>query len=127
MYCRNCGAEIDDEAAICIHCGVATNNHKTERRESNPLALVGFILSFFVQIAGLICSIIAYRRCKENPNLEGKSMSLAGILISAISIGLALLIAVFWIVIVFVIISNIPDDPNAPGELTKLFSLLLFK
>jgi len=25
MFCRNCGKEIDDKAAICIHCGVATN------------------------------------------------------------------------------------------------------
>lgn len=25
MYCRKCGKEIDDEAVICVHCGVATN------------------------------------------------------------------------------------------------------
>ncbi len=24
MYCRNCGQQIDDKAAICIHCGVST-------------------------------------------------------------------------------------------------------
>ena len=24
MYCRKCGKEIDDEAAFCVHCGVAT-------------------------------------------------------------------------------------------------------
>ncbi len=50
MYCRNCGAEIRDEADICIHCGVPTHNHKTEKQE-NPLALIGFILSFFMQLA----------------------------------------------------------------------------
>ena len=26
MYCRNCGKEIDDKAAVCIHCGVATKD-----------------------------------------------------------------------------------------------------
>lgn len=26
MFCRNCGKEIDDNAAVCIHCGVATAN-----------------------------------------------------------------------------------------------------
>ncbi|MBQ6863899.1 MAG: zinc ribbon domain-containing protein [Clostridia bacterium] len=26
MFCTNCGKEIDNNAAICIHCGVATNN-----------------------------------------------------------------------------------------------------
>ncbi|MCR1950033.1 zinc ribbon domain-containing protein [Clostridium sp. DSM 100503] len=25
MFCKNCGKEIDDNAAVCIHCGVATN------------------------------------------------------------------------------------------------------
>lgn len=26
MFCKNCGKEIEDKAAICIHCGVATNS-----------------------------------------------------------------------------------------------------
>ncbi len=25
MYCQNCGAEIDDNAYVCIHCGVRTD------------------------------------------------------------------------------------------------------
>lgn len=26
MYCKNCGQQIDDKAAVCIHCGVATHD-----------------------------------------------------------------------------------------------------
>ncbi len=26
MYCKNCGQEIADNAAVCIHCGVAVSN-----------------------------------------------------------------------------------------------------
>ena len=26
MYCRNCGNEMDNQAAICVKCGVARNN-----------------------------------------------------------------------------------------------------
>ena len=26
MFCKNCGKEIDDNTAVCIHCGVATNS-----------------------------------------------------------------------------------------------------
>ena len=26
MYCKNCGQEIDNLAAVCIHCGVAVGN-----------------------------------------------------------------------------------------------------
>lgn len=25
MFCKNCGKEIDDNASVCIHCGVSTN------------------------------------------------------------------------------------------------------
>ena len=30
MYCRKCGKEIDDEAAVCVHCGVATKEPAAE-------------------------------------------------------------------------------------------------
>lgn len=26
MYCSKCGKEIDDEAVVCVHCGIATQN-----------------------------------------------------------------------------------------------------
>lgn len=26
MFCTNCGAQIDDKAVVCVHCGVATHN-----------------------------------------------------------------------------------------------------
>ncbi len=28
MFCYNCGKEIDDNAVVCIHCGVETKNMK---------------------------------------------------------------------------------------------------
>ncbi len=30
MYCKNCGKEIDNNAAVCIHCGVATDNRPAQ-------------------------------------------------------------------------------------------------
>ena len=108
MYCRNCGSQISDEAAICIHCGVPTHNKTTApKRESNVMALIGFILSFFVSVAGLVCSIIAYRRCKENPDLEGKGMALAGLIISAMKVG-AVIVYLACMLILFGIIFNAP-------------------
>jgi len=35
MYCHKCGKEIDDEAVVCIHCGVKTKNFKEEDKEVN--------------------------------------------------------------------------------------------
>ena len=40
------------------------NNNK----QSNTIAIIGFILSFFIAIAGLICSIIGLVKSKELNN-----------------------------------------------------------
>ena len=90
MFCKNCGKEIDDKAAICVHCGVAVEK-KSENSETNVLAIVGFVLSFFIALAGLICSIIGYKRAPEFGG-KGKSLALAGIIISIISMALVVLI-----------------------------------
>ena len=29
MYCRKCGKQIDDEAVVCVHCGVATKDSES--------------------------------------------------------------------------------------------------
>lgn len=125
-YCSHCGAQIDDEAVICIHCGVATPKHQQNVQcQSHPLAIIGFVLSFFAQIAGLICSIIAFRRCKENPNLEGKSLALAGILISAISLGIAAFIFLFYFSFFFAIIDGlIKSSPNINEVAYAITSLI---
>ena len=62
MYCKYCGSEIDDRAVICPKCGVATSEVQIQNsveQKTNTLAIVGFVLSFVVAIAGLICSVIA--------------------------------------------------------------------
>ncbi len=50
---------------------------------NNTIALVGFILSFFVPIAGLICSIIGLRNVKVTGKRKG--LAIAGIVISAVT------------------------------------------
>jgi len=34
MYCHKCGKEIDDEAVVCIHCGVDTKNLDNNKDKS---------------------------------------------------------------------------------------------
>ena len=59
-----------------------------QMQNENTIAVVGFILSFFVSIAGLICSIIGYNNTKKGaPN---KGLAIAGIVIS--SVGLAIIL-----------------------------------
>ncbi len=36
MFCKNCGKEIDDNAAVCIHCGVAVNGNNSGNLSGQP-------------------------------------------------------------------------------------------
>ena len=95
MFCKNCGKEIDDRAVVCPYCGVQVGGLDAAQEKTNTLAIVGFILSFFIAIAGLVCSIIAL---KQAPSFggNGKGLATAGIVISIV----AIVIAVIYIFIV---------------------------
>lgn len=109
MICSNCGKDIDVEKVICPHCGVTTKlfnsvyNYHYNRiinttpleKQTNVLAIVGFILSFFVSIAGLVCSVIGYNKSDEL-NGSGKAFSIAGMLIS-IAMIIATIALLFWL------------------------------
>ena len=42
MFCKNCGQEIDNNADVCIHCGVATGkNASSLNRIDEPSHLPG--------------------------------------------------------------------------------------
>ena len=97
MFCKNCGQEIDDKAVVCPHCGVSTQPEAPAAVKTNTLAIVVFVLSFFVAIAGLVCSIIARKQCRER-NEGGEGLALAGIIISSVEIA-------FVVLYVFVIIA----------------------
>ena len=71
---------------------------ENNKKNSNVIAIVGFILSFFIGLAGLICSIIGLIKSKELNS--GKAFSIAGIIISSLRIALTLLLTVFIMLIV---------------------------
>lgn len=98
MFCRNCGKVVDDQTVVCPYCGVQLGKieNGNSANETYTLAIVGFILSFFISIAGLICSIIAYKKCRDE-NLNGKGFSIAGIAISVVPM---ILLVIYFIVII---------------------------
>lgn len=59
-YCRNCGAEVADEAIVCIHCGCATGNSipKSKPADSNSETL-RMIAKIFM-VLGCIASAAAF-------------------------------------------------------------------
>ena len=64
-YCRKCGMEIDDEAVICVHCGVPTDKFDSAR--GGGKANIGLIiLSFWLPLVGIILGLY-YNSCgKKN-------------------------------------------------------------
>ncbi|MDR3598668.1 zinc ribbon domain-containing protein [Clostridium sp.] len=53
MFCKNCGQEIDDNADVCIHCGVATEKRSASKKLDNPSHLAGAVSCCF-PVVGLV-------------------------------------------------------------------------
>lgn len=88
MICKNCGQEIDDRAAICVHCGVPTQNGGEADTQSTGLN----ILSFFVPLAG----IIMYFCMKEKTPIKAKGIikwALISIVISVVMSACSILLS----------------------------------
>ena len=71
MYCKNCGQQIDNNAVVCPHCGVATENYKAQpKTEEQDDRSAGFaVLCFFFPVVGLILWLV----WKDNLPLRAKS------------------------------------------------------
>nr|MBO4517654.1 zinc ribbon domain-containing protein [Clostridia bacterium] len=76
MYCKYCGKEINDEAEFCVHCGRSTGYKPAEQQSpvqqtptpttgSRDKTGVGFALSFFLGIIGLIIGVCMYPPATE--------------------------------------------------------------
>ena len=84
MFCKNCGKEIDDNAAVCIHCGVATN--------STPAVVDngGFgwgLLGCCIPIVGLILFLV----WKDTKPKTSKAAGIGAL----VSVGISILLYLF--------------------------------
>lgn len=58
-FCRNCGAEVNENAAICVRCGAWVNenannsNNENNNQENNQRWLVVLLLCFFLGYLGV--------------------------------------------------------------------------
>ncbi len=123
-YCVHCGKEVLDDAIICPNCGCsvqygnnggnyggAQNNNAQQQPYVPPyadsysgLSVGGLILAFFQPLIGLILSIIAHSEAKRIGSQKSQSMSKAGIIISAVLLGLiAAVFLIYFILIVSLI------------------------
>jgi uncharacterized membrane protein YvbJ len=47
-YCRSCGAQINDNAFVCIHCGVKVSEENTKSINNDNSVTLGIIGLCFV-------------------------------------------------------------------------------
>ena len=109
-FCSHCGKELLDDVVICPSCGCWTkpkNEDAGLSKESkadnySPLSIVGFVLPLIgVALLGLILSIVANNEAKRTGSAKSQSLSKAGIIISAVFLGIS---AVAVIAVVFIMI-----------------------
>ncbi|MGN1077681.1 MAG: zinc-ribbon domain-containing protein [Candidatus Gallimonas sp.] len=113
MYCSQCGKQLQDGDRFCPSCGASQTGEEKQtytppqynpqcaapqqvQHHTNTLAIVGFVLSFFCAIAGLICSIIGFQKSKELDG-EGRGLATAGIAISVAAMVIGLITSIIII------------------------------
>lgn len=60
----------------------------------STLSIVGFIFAFLMSLVGLILSIVAYSNAKREGDLRSKNFSQIGIILSAVFLGLGVVIGI---------------------------------
>ena len=112
-YCSHCGNEVLDEAVICPKCGcsVSYGGGVQVGQQMQPaadsysgLSIAGFILSFVESLIGLILCIVAYNEAKKTGSQKSLGLARAGIIISAVIMGLAVLAVIVYIIIICIIV-----------------------
>ena len=106
MYCKNCGAQIDDQAVVCPHCGVATGagepaSAKAPASDDAPSG--GFLaLGLFFPLIGLILYLV----WKDQYPRRAKSCGKGAIIGVCLEVGLSILLIIFVFVIAGVAASS---------------------
>ena len=86
--------------------GVCMESNTQKYQPSNTMALVGFVMSFFNCIVGLIFSIIGMSQIKKTGE-PGKGFALAGIIISAVRLAFTILFIFVYVIALLGIMANL--------------------
>ena len=105
MFCKNCGKEIADNAAVCVYCGVATAKSGVEEdgKKVNAFGIAGFVISLLslwlgvyfciASVLGLIFSAVGMAKMKK---CRVNGLAIAGLVLSIISL---FVWGIVWIVV----------------------------
>lgn len=127
MFCKFCGNQLPDGSKFCTRCGARLDENQQNQndsqfytaqnyqpqyqqpsyvhREQNILAILGLVFAFVFTPVGLGLSIAGYRKAKEL-NGDNQGIALAGIIVSAVCLGLSVLILIPAIIVTAIYASN---------------------
>ena len=94
MYCPNCGNQIDDNAAVCLNCGISTDRFKAPQ-EKKPSA-GWWWLGFFLPIVGFLI----WALCSDTPK-KARKAGMGAIVGMIVSILLVVLFYVLYFIFIF--------------------------
>ncbi len=113
MYCNNCGIQNPNDNIFCGNCGkrlttsqAAPQNYQTDNmplRKSNGMAVAAMVLGiasfvfWICCIPAIILGIVSLNQIKNNPEMEGKGMAMAGLICGGIVLILGILVVIFII------------------------------
>ena len=89
-YCTTCGAQLHDDAVVCIKCGCPTVPLRRVAEDEESLALD--VLSFFIPLIGLICYLVLINTQPIKARGCGR-FALTGFAIRIAIVGLFLILA----------------------------------
>ncbi len=95
-YCQNCGAQIADEAVICVHCGVATAPQNIQKPVEDKVNVWFCILAFFIPLFGFIYWGVNYNAVPK----KAKATGITAIISTILSVLAYIIIYVLFIVVI---------------------------
>ena len=112
MYCKNCGAEIPDNAVICVKCGVPVI--PDEQAAKSPYSFVAaLLLCFFLGGFGAHRFYVG----KTGTAIAQLLLTIIGVVLSIILVGYFLVAAVgIWVLVdlIMIIIGSFTDKNGLP-------------
>lgn len=119
-YCIHCGKEVLDDAIICPGCGCSVQYGNGNPQQNgfskgggngqgapsfndsySAVSILGLVFSFISPLIRLILSIVAHSDAQRTGSLKSQTISKAGIIISAVILGLIAFFIIFWIIAMF--------------------------
>lgn len=102
MFCPKCGKEINDDAAVCVHCGRSLQQRPEENPEfQESKSGLGVVLGLFLGLIGLIIGLCLY----PAGTIARKTFLKAWGITFSVCIGVAITI---YVILIVTVLSTVP-------------------